>query len=88
MTAGGCQHTADIVFGDGATGKIDVGDETLAAETPAGHRHHDRLQLHAGHAFGDVDRLADRLLGLDQIDDRAAFHAAGCGVGKANRLTP
>ena len=63
--------------------KIDIGDEALAAEAAAGQRHHDGFELHAGHAFGDVDGLADHLLGLYQIDDGAGLHAAGRGMGEA-----
>ena len=53
---------------DRAAGKFDVGDEALAAEPAAGQRDHHGFELHAGHALGDVDGLADHLLGLDQVD--------------------
>ena len=84
MATGGRQHARDLGFGDGAAGKIDVGDEAFAAGATAGERDHNGFDLQAGRAFGDVDGLADHLLRLDQIDDRAGLHAARRGVGEAD----
>ena len=62
------QHARNLAVAHDPAGKLDIGDEALAAEAAAGQRYHHGFKLHAGHAFGDVDGLAGHLLGLHQID--------------------
>ena len=58
----------------------------LAADPPGGNRHQHRFDLHLGGALGEIDGVADRFLGIDQIDHRAGLHAARAGMAEADHL--
>ena len=47
---------------------LDLGGEQIAGEPAGRDREHDRFDLHRGHALGAIDGLADRFLGLREID--------------------
>ena len=59
------------------------GDE-LARGPAGGHRNHHGFELHLGGAFGEIDGLADGLLGVGEIDHVAGLHAARAGMAEAD----
>ena len=73
MGRGSGQHALDVAVADGAGAQIDARRVMLRADAPAGQVDDDRLHLDLGHAFGRIDRGADRALGAVEIDDRAAL---------------
>src|SRR5579862_4774507 len=86
MAAAGGEHARDIAFGNAGADDLDVGGEHFAGEASRRNRQHDRLDLDLCHAFGGIDRLADHLFGLRQIDDTAGLHAARAGVAEADHF--
>ena len=87
MLAAGRQRAGDVAVGDAGAGDVDV-DRVEFAGGPAGrHRQHHRFKLHRGVALGEIDGVAHRLLGLRQIDHRAALDAARprCGRCRESR---
>src|SRR5262245_31190046 len=85
MSTCSSEYAADIGFGYCSPRQINAGDEPLAAEAAAGHRHNDRFQFHPGRAFGNIDCLADHLLGLDQINHRSGLHSTRRRVSKGQQ---
>ena len=88
MAAAGRQHAGDVAVGDGAAGDVDVGGE--AARCRAARRTATRTtdsSCTPAHALGDVDGLADHLLGLGEIDHarRPSCRARRCGRSRAPR---
>ena len=66
----------DIGVAHGAAKHIDFRLEMLAGKPAAGGRDNDAFDLDTGHAFGSVDRNANRGFRLLHVDDLAALHAA------------
>ena len=68
---------------DGPATSTDAVKRSLASR-PAEIETSDRFELHRRPSLGEVDRLADRLLGLVEVDHAAGLHAARFGMAEAD----
>jgi hypothetical protein len=75
MRGGGFEHAMDVGGGDLAPADRSLGGEMLRGDAPARGGDDHLVDLHAGHALGGVDRVADGPLGLVHVDDEPVLHA-------------
>ena len=86
IVAAGREHAGDVAFADTGARDIDRRRHQVAARPAGRHRDDHLLELKLGRALGEIDGLAERLLGRLKIDHRAAFDAAGERVAEADDI--